>query len=90
MVKLDDFTIFIIGGDQNGSRSNKTWIVKNPDKKFQIQEGPTMNSIRYWHTCGKMILNGKIIIVVTGGYYLDSVELLDVSSKNQCWILGKL
>ena len=49
-----------------------------------------MNSIRYWHTCGKMILNGKIVIVVTGGYYLDSVELLDVSSKNQCWILGEL
>ena len=33
-------TIFQIGGQQNNTWTNKTWII-NPKKNFEMTEGPT-------------------------------------------------
>ena len=81
-------TIYI--GFQNGTITGKTWII-NPSDNFVIKEGPTLNVARSNHSCGKMKLNGKNIIVVAGGThldeFLDSVELLDPKSKHG-WIKG--
>ena len=91
MVRIDSSTVLIIGGFQNGSNSNKVWEV-DLSNNFTIKEGPSLNVSRNGHSCAKMILNGKLIIVVAGGNdgksCLDSVELLDPHSKDG-WILGK-
>merc|ERR1711993_40132 len=80
MVRIDSSTVLIIGGFQNGSNSNKVWEV-DLSNNFTIKEGPCLNVPRNGHSCAKMNLNGKVIIVVAGGNdgksCLDSVELLD-------------
>ena len=100
MVQYNSNSIYIIGGKQNGSTSNKTWIV-NPNKfvlqdskskiqDFDIREGPPLRKARAYHSCGKMEVNGKVLLVVAGGEgksYLDSVEILDPTS-NKGWIKG--
>ena len=89
MIQYDEKSIYIIGGFQNGSISNKTWIV-DPTNEFQITEGPSLNKGRAYHGCAKMTLNGRTILVVAGGYNsgaLDSVEILD-PSENNVWTQG--
>ena len=91
MIQYDEKSVYIIGGRQNGLISKNTWIV-DPTKEFQIREGPPLNVERYSHGCAKMMVNGRIILVVAGGNghgwsCLDSVEILDPSSLNQ-WSLG--
>ena len=94
MIRYDENSIYLIGGKQNNEWSKKSWIV-NPVNGFEIQEGPTLNHVRHSHACAKLKINGKILIVVTGGLgstphqdFLDSVEILDPSSDNPAWILG--
>ena len=67
MIQYDEETIYIIGGVQNNSLSNKTWIV-DPKNGFQVREGPSLNEERYKHCCVKMTLNGRTILVVAGGF----------------------
>ena len=87
MIQYDAKSIYIIGGFQNGSISNKTWIV-DPTNEFQITEGPSLNKGRAYHGCAKMTLNGRTILVVAGGFgALDSVEILDPLGNN-VWTQG--
>ena len=92
MIQYDKKSIYIIGGQQNLSSSNKTWIV-DPTNDFKIREGPSLNvgMGRYGHSCAKMTLNNRIIIVVAGGLsnseILDSVEILD-PTRNNNWTEG--
>ena len=88
MIQYDEKSIYIIGGILNGSRSNKTWIV-DPTNGFEITEGPSLNKIRAYHSCAKMTINGKTILVVVGGDYTrdSSVEILN-PSENNIWIPG--
>ena len=94
MIRTDPNTIYLIAGKQNGKISNKTWILKFSDtpNNLNIKEGPTLNTERSMHTCGKMIVNGKIRIVVAGGWndtkYLDSVEILDPNALGEGWVSG--
>ena len=46
MIKTNDSSIFIIGGFRNGYPSNKTFMV-DPNKDFQIWEGPSLIEARY-------------------------------------------
>ena len=48
MIKYDKNKIFIIGGRQNFSVSNRTWIV-DPEDGFSIREGPPLNQERDIH-----------------------------------------
>merc|ERR1712020_491898 len=77
IIQYDEKSIYIIGGEQNDSfYSNKTWIV-DPTNDFQITEGPSLNNGRAYHSCAKMTLNGRTILVVAGGAgEMDSVEIL--------------
>ena len=89
MIQYDEKSIYIIGGRQNGTISNKTWIV-DPTNGFKIKEGPSLNNRRYYHGCAKMTLNGKTILVVAGGFdsgAMDSVEILDPLGNN-VWTQG--
>ena len=89
VIQFDETSIYIIGGWQNGLRSNKTWIV-DPTKEFEIKVGPPLNVKRIGHGCAKMNLNGRTVLVVAGGNgygTLDSVEILD-PTKNTNWTLG--
>merc|ERR1712001_704809 len=58
MIQYDEKSIYIIGGDQNGSRSKKTWIV-DPTNGFEIKLGPSLNNGRAYHGCTKMTVNGR-------------------------------
>ena len=62
IIQVDSTSIFIIGGNQNESTSNITWIV-NPNN-FHIRQGPPLNIARSGHTCATMKLNGENVIVV--------------------------
>ena len=53
-----------------------------------MREGPNLNIARCGHSCNKMIINEKVFIIVAGGFFEDSVELLDPMS-DQGWIFGK-
>ena len=88
MIQYDDKSIYIIGGMQNGQFfSNKTWIV-DPSNGFKIKEGPSLKNGRYSHGCAKMIVNGRTILVVAGGFgAMDSVEILDPQGNN-VWTQG--
>ena len=89
ILQYDERSIFIIGGVQNGLTSKKTWIV-DPTNEFEIKEGPSLNKGRYNHGCAKMTLNGRIVLVVAGGFDggpLDSVEILDPLGNN-VWTPG--
>ena len=90
MIKLSHSSVFMIGGFQNDIISNRTWIA-DPLNGFEMKEGPSLNVGRYGHSCGKMISNGKVVLVVAGGRdqarYLESIEILDPSS-GRGWIFG--
>ena len=94
MVELDPKSIFIIGGYQNGVKSNKTWIV-DPTNDYHVKEGPAMKTVKWVHSCAKMEIKGetnKTIIVVVGntldGDLEDLVELLDTSVPDPKWTIG--
>ena len=92
MIKCNETSIYIIGGQQNGSLSNKTWIA-NPKNGFEIVEGPPLNVKRRGHSCGKLEKNGKTMLIVAGGYDeslkdLNSMEYL-IPSDAKTWILGE-
>ena len=93
MIHVNSKTIYLIGGSKDGITSNETWII-DPTKNFEMKSGPTLNVRRRVHSCSKLNIDGKIHVVVAGGMAencetLHSVELLDISSPNQTWIIGK-
>ena len=85
--QYDSNSVYVIGGYQDGEWSEKTWIF-DPSNNFQMREGPNLNIARCGHSCNKMIINEKVFIIVAGGFFEDSVELLDPMS-DQGWIFGK-
>ena len=103
MVKVDDRNIYIIGGIQNSSTSNKTWLM-DPTKNYELKEGPPLNGHLYDSSCALMKIKGKAYIVVVGSTFSDMpnpqnpqssktveqfmVEILDTSSHYQGWIKG--
>ena len=102
MIKVNESTIYLIGGVQSGSVSRKTWII-NPTKNFQIKKGPSLKMARCFHSSAMMKLNGKDYIIVAGGcnfkrrdvykkitYHLNSVELLDTSTYFENWKIGMI
>ena len=92
MIQYDEKSIYIIGRNLNGSISKKTWIA-DPTNRFRIRKGPPLNFRRQNHSCAKMTINGRTILVVAGGCEsgkpLDSVEILDPSTNNN-WTPGLL
>ena len=98
MVQVDKKTIFLIGGCQNGNYlhngpSKATWIM-DPTNNFQIKCGPPLNEAKSKICCNKMKINGKLFLVVVGGAprYLgggNNVQLLDTTSLDKGWIMGK-
>ena len=94
MVQVDPKTIYLIGGYQNTSinsnclfGSNKTWIV-NLKNNYEITEGPSLNKVRIRHSSALIQLNGRAHIVLVDAE-AGEVELLDTTSSNLSWTLGK-
>ena len=102
MVQVNEKTIYILGGDQNGHKSQKTWVIHGDPitRKFKTKPGPLLKIERRQLSCAKMKIDGKVIIIVAGGIDLDDenlnngkfnstcVELLDTSMPDQGWTLG--
>ena len=92
MLEYNENSIYIIGGIKNdGEASRETWIV-NPENNFEIVKGPSLRFARYSHSCGKMELDGEVVIIVAGGYNdeqaLNSVEILRPNKTEEGWIHG--
>ena len=90
-VKLSEEEIFVIGGQgENGDYRNEVWIY-NPQNGFARNQGPSLNTRRFLHSCSTMRDGEKTIIVVAGGdngsTKLDSVEIYDPTYKT--WHSGK-
>ena len=99
MVQVSSKAIYLIGGFQDDIIANKTWII-DPTNNFEVKQGPSLNEDRILHSCGKLMLNNKVYIVVAGGQSTGSdgdglsfdgtksVEILDTSLPGQKWIKG--
>jgi hypothetical protein len=95
LVSLNDSTVILIGGMQNGKHleDTNTFYYNNDDKTWT--EGPKLINGRYWHSCAlfKSPLNGNAdIVIVTGGYndnigILRSTEFLNLDINS--WALGR-
>ena len=59
MIQFNENAIFLIGGIQDLTTSNKTWII-DPTNGFKIKEGPALNFARTNHSCGKMVIKGRL------------------------------
>ena len=72
-----------------GGESSKTWMVDTRNLS-EFKPGPPLNNpTGYLGTCcAKMVIDGKNFIVVFGGK--STIELLDISTPNQGWIMGKI
>ena len=90
MVQTDPSTIFVIGGRQDYYVSNQVWMILNSEKEeFQIiQSEENLKIAREGFCCGKMIINGTLIVVVAGGWSEDSVEILINPKANKIWQFG--
>ena len=99
MIQVSPKAIYLIGGFQDDIIANKTWII-DPTNNFKVKQGPSLNEDRILHSCGKLMLNNKVYIVVAGGQSTgsdgdglsfdgtNSVEILDTSLPGQKWIKG--
>ena len=88
MVQISESRIFILGGELNGLKSNKTWIAKSPFDGFEIEEGPPMNFERSFHCSGMMMIGNEPTLIVAGGKNSDTVEILN-SFTNSQWMAGE-
>ena len=88
MLKFSQNKALLIGGNQNETqRSHKTWMIDLVD--FNITEGPSLIKGRQRHFCGKINDEfGNEVIVVVGGKYEYSVEVLNTTLMDE-WKLGK-
>ncbi len=90
MVTVNSTTVMVIGGDQNGQDSGKTFYFTFGDESWT--EGPELKNRRWNHSCGKIRRNKdsqEMSIIVAGGFdksYLSSVEILDEGSSK--WQTG--
>ena len=66
MVQVNEKTIYILGGDQNGHKSQKTWVIHGDPitRKFKTKPGPLLKIERRQLSCAKMKIDGKVIIIV--------------------------
>ena len=88
MVQYRSDSILLIGGSQNGNEdSDKTWII-DPTNDFNMTEGPSLKQGRMYHSCGKMKDEyGNVIVIVAGGYGMNSVERLNTTHMKE-WVKG--
>jgi N-acetylneuraminic acid mutarotase len=91
MVTVNSTTVMVIGGVQNGQRSEKTFYFTFGEESWT--EGPELKNKRGYHSCGKIRRykeSQEMSIIVAGGYAygssLSSVEILDEGSNE--WHTG--
>ena len=75
--------VYLIGGAS--SNGTKVWVA-NPSNGFTFAQGPSFKNYRSRFTCGTMSIGTKSIIVIAGGYYKSSVEILDPLTNQ--WVAG--
>ena len=93
--RIDENSILMIGGLQNDSISNDTWILTFcGENNFEVKSGPKLKFARKEHCSGIMSKNGKKFIIVAGGIgeqfeeRLNSVEILEISPNFSTWKIG--
>ncbi len=91
MVTINSTTLIVIGGLRDDQFSRKTFYFSI--EKESWTEGPELQNIRIYHSCGKIRKNKEsqeMSIIVVGGFdassILSSVEILDESSNE--WKTG--
>ena len=85
-VKLSENEIFVIGGVGVGGYKKEVWIY-DPQNGFARTKGPSLTTARYSHSCSAMRDGEKTVIIASGGYNIDSVEIYDPTDNT--WYSGK-
>ena len=85
-VPWDSDKFMVIGGMDGGYR-DETYLI-NVKTNLRIS-GPKLNTARSDHACAELHVNGKNLIIVTGGWNVRSTEILDKSNVGQGWQNGK-
>ena len=88
MVKINDTTSFLVGGNIEGVSSQKSWFY---DKKWI--NGPDLKKGRYGHSVGivRDPVTDHVYVVAAGGsdgFFTNDVEILDVQENK--WEPGNL
>ena len=94
VVKLSENEIFVIGGKNGNSTRNEVWIY-DPQNGYARNQGPSLNTGRYAHSCSTMRDGENTIIIVAGGVsgslgpenLLKYVEIYDPTDNT--WHSGK-
>ncbi len=91
IVTVNSTTVMVIGGEQNGGYSGKTFYFTFGEESWT--EGPELKNKRGRHSCGKIRRSKErqeMSIIVAGGYngnsFLSLVEILDEGSNE--WQTG--
>ncbi len=92
MVTVNSTTVMVIGGEQNGQYSGKTFYFTFGEESWT--EGPELKEERVYHSCGKIRKkkeSQEMSIIVAGsasGFssVFSSVEILDEGSNE--WLAG--
>ena len=88
-IKINDSVILVTGGN-SGSAKNQTFY--HDFKNGKWSNGPALNHARYMHACKSFNLDGKMHLVVAGGFgvagKLKSVEFLSMESADKGWFSG--
>ena len=89
MVYFKENSILMIGGIQDGmEKSKKTWII-NTNNRSNLIEGPSLNKGRHHFSCDKVEDRyGNTLILVIGGEYEDTMEILNTTEMLK-WTFGK-
>ena len=91
VVKLSENEIFVMGGRNESSVRNEVWIY-DPQNGFARNQGPSLNTGRYAHSCSTMRHGKKTIIIAAGGLssmknLIKFVEIYDPTDNT--WHSGK-
>ena len=96
VVKLSENEIFVIGGRNGSITRNEVWIY-DPQNGYARNQGPSLNTGRYAHSCSTMRDGQKTKIIAAGGVsgwngwspeiFLKFVEIYDPTDNT--WHSGK-
>ena len=86
IVALPAGRTIIIGGT-NGTDQQETHLYSWQERRWT--RGPPLRTARHSHSCGVMDMEGRAVIVVAGGFGIQSVELLDAAMQDgDSWSIG--
>ena len=88
-VKRSEKEIFVIGGMGSDSDLGKEVWIYDPQNEFARNRGPSLHTNRFGHSCSTMTDGEKIVIIVAGGEYAESLKTVEIyDPTDKTWHSG--